>query len=407
MAHHRIAMITPCQFPANYGSPAAVLEMAETLANRGHDVHVITYPEGEDIPVESAKVHRVGRARTVHTSHVGPTLARLWWDFLLIFETVRVIRRERCDVIHAHNYEGCLIGVAAKFLTGRPLVYNAQNLMSDELHTYHVMPVFIAKMIAGFLDWFVPIYPDYIITLTPELRDWAIKRGVAPDRVAFIAVGVRTTLLDGVDPAAVEKLRVRYKIGERPVVMYTGVNNAFQRIDYLLRAFAVVREKMPGALLLVVSPLDNEPDRSANEALARELGVDRDTIFVGPHAREDLKHYLSLADVCVVSRPDCPGQPIKLLNYMIMAKPTVCFVGGAKGVRHPHDAMIAPDHDWHAMGEEIIGLLEDPALRARIGANARETLLRDFDWDMLCAKMDVIYDQLTSSQETSVKAVGV
>ena len=335
MAHHRIAMITPCQFPANYGSPAAVLEMAETLASRGHEVHVITYPEGEDIPVKAAQLHRVGRPHVVHTTHVGPTLIKLWWDVLLLIETVRVIFRERCDVIHAHNYDGCLIGVVAKLLTRRPLVYNAQNLMSDELHTYHVMPDFIAKTIAYLLDWFVPIFPDYIIALTPELRDWAIRSGVAEDRVKFIAVGLAPTLLDGVVPAEVQKLREQYAIGTRPVVMYTGVNNAFQRVDYLLRAFTVVREKIPDALLMIVSPLDDEPNRPANEALARELGIERDTLFIGPHSRDDLKHYLTLADACVVSRPDCPGQPIKLLNYMAMSKPTVCFVGGAKGFAAP------------------------------------------------------------------------
>ena len=54
----------------------------------------------------------------------------------MLIETVRVVRRERCEIIHAHNYEGCLIGVAAKLLTGRPMIYNAVNLMSDELHTY-------------------------------------------------------------------------------------------------------------------------------------------------------------------------------------------------------------------------------------------------------------------------------
>lgn len=397
-------MITPCQFPANYGSPAAVLEMAETLAKRGHDVHVITYPEGDDIPVTAARLHRVGRPRAARTTRVGPTLIKLWWDFLLILETVRVIRRERCDVIHAHNYDGCLIGVIAKFVTGRPLIYNAQNLMSDELHTYHVMPDFIAKLIARILDWFVPIFPDHIITLTPELREWAIAQGVPPARVTLIAVGVTATLLEGVEPAAVERLRHEHGIGRRPVVMYTGVNNGFQRLDYLLRAFTVVRETIPDALLLIVSPLDDEPDRPANEALARELGLAGDARFIGPHSRDDLKHYLALADVCVVSRPDCPGQPIKLLNYMTMSKPIVCFAGGAKGVRHLHDAILARDHDWRSLGEGIVTLLQDPALRERLGANARETLRRDFDWNLLCAKMDDIYDQVAPSGESLAKA---
>jgi len=400
MPPHRIVMVAACQFPVNYGSPAAIRELTETLSNRGQDVHVVTYPEGENLSVGAARLHRVGRPRAVQTARVGPSVIKLWWDFLMLIETVR----ERCEIIHAHNYEGCLIGVMAKLLTGRPLIYNAVNLMSDELHTYRVMPEFVAKMLARALDWFVPIFPDHIIALTPELRDWFIRGGVPQDRVTFISAGVTPSLLEGVDPAAVEEFRVRYEIGARPLVMYTGINNAFQRVDYLLRAFTLVRERIPTAVLMIVSPIEDEPNRPANEAIARELGIGRDTRFIGPHALGDLKNYLALADVCVVSRPDCPGQPIKLLNYMTMAKPSVCFAGGAKGVTHMHDALIAPDHDWRAMGEAIVTLLRDPVLRARIGANARDTVLRDFDWALLCAKIDAIYDRLTARGESPAKA---
>ncbi len=404
MPRHRIAMLAACQFPANYGSPAAIRELTETISNLGDEVHVVTYPEGEELSVGTARVHRVGRRREQRKTHVGPALIKLWWDFLMLIETVRVVRRYDCNLIHAHNYEGCLIGLAAKLFTGRPMIYNAVNLMSDELHTYHVMPEFIAKLLAGLLDWFVPIFPDHIIALTQELRDGFIRRGVAPDRVTFVSAGVTPALLDGVDPTVVEQLRARYEVGARPVVMYTGVNNMFQRVDYLLRAFTLVCEKIPDALLMIVSPLEDEPHRPANEALARELGIAADTRFIGPHSLADLKNFLALASVCVVSRPDCPGQPIKLLNYMTMSKPSVCFAGGAKGVRHLHDVLVAPDRDWQAMGQEIVTLLSDPLLRARLGTNARETVLRDFDWRSLCAKIDVIYDQLLTRGATTAEA---
>lgn len=407
MARHRIAMLAACPFPANYGSPAAIRELTETLSNLGHEVHAVTYPEGENLSVGSARLHRVGHRRTQQKTQVGPSLIKLWWDFLMIIETARVIRRHGCEIIHAHNYEGCLIGVAAKLLTGRPLIYNAVNLMSDELHTYRVMPEFIAKTLARLLDWFVPIFPDHIIALTPELRDRFVRGGVRPGDVTFVSAGVTPALLDNVDAAQVEKFRAQCEVGARPVVMYTGVNNEFQRVDYLLRAFTLVREKVPDALLMIVSPLDDEPNRPVNEALARELGIAADTRFIGPHSLADLKNFLALASVCVVSRPDCPGQPIKLLNYMTMSKASVCFAGGAKGVRHLHDVLVAPDRDWQTMGERIVTLLADAPLREKIGANARETVLRDFDWKSLCAKIDAIYDRLLARREPMVKAAAL
>jgi glycosyltransferase involved in cell wall biosynthesis len=176
--------------------------------------------------------------------------------------------------------------------------------------------------------------------------------------------------------------------------MYTGVNNAFQRIDYLLRAFTLVLKSEPSALLMIVSPIDNEPDLPGNIALAKSLGISENVIFAGPHTLEELPHYLALAAVTVVPRPDCPGHPIKLVNYMMAGKPIVCFTGAAKGVTHMHDAFLVPDHDWEKMGEAIVALMRDPRLSEKLGTNAKETALNNFDWQILAKKVEEIYAAL-------------
>jgi glycosyltransferase involved in cell wall biosynthesis len=96
--------------------------------------------------------------------------------------------------------------------------------------------------------------------------------------------------------------------------MYTGVLNAFQRVDYLLRAFAVALREKPDALLLVVSPLVSETHEREYRKLADELGISSSVVWISPHSLEDLPSYLALADVTVVPRPECPGHPVKLLN---------------------------------------------------------------------------------------------
>jgi glycosyltransferase involved in cell wall biosynthesis len=176
--------------------------------------------------------------------------------------------------------------------------------------------------------------------------------------------------------------------------MYTGVLNAFQRVDYLLRAFAVALQSQPNALLLIVSPLVNATNEKEHKELAAELGIAQSIIWVAPHALADLPSYLALADVTVVPRPECPGHPVKLLNYMLAGKPVVSFAGGAKGVRHLHDAFIVPNHDYEALGSGIVTLLEDRALATELAANGRATVLADFDWRQICRKIERIYDRL-------------
>ena len=132
--------------------------------------------------------------------------------------------------------------------------------------------------------------------------------------------------------------------------MYTGVLNAFQRVDYLLRAFAVALREKPDALLLIVIPLVSEATKKNIDSWQTNWESRARSSGYHPTGLEDLPSYLALADVCVVPRPECPGHPVKLLNYMLAGKPVVAFAGGAKGVRHLHDAFIVPNHDCEAPG---------------------------------------------------------
>jgi 1,2-diacylglycerol 3-alpha-glucosyltransferase len=390
---YSIAMVAACPFPANHGSAASIREMSDTLSEMGHAVHIVTYPTGQkDITVRYAKVHRTGPFQPETNAKVGPSSEKFVEDLALLRLLRCVIQRERIDIIHAHNYEAALIGVMAKWITRRPLLYNAVNLMSDELAGYNfIRPAWLARAIARGLDWFVPIFPDHITAVSPELKQWFVQRGTAEQKVDMIPAGIVPELFGNADP---ETVRRRHRINGRAIVMYTGVLNAFQRIDYLLRAFAVVSKQLPDALLLMVSPLVSESHLREHQKLADQLGISDAIMWIAPHALEDLPSYLALASVAVISRPECPGHPVKLLNYMLAGKPIVCFEGAAKGLRHLHDAFIVPNHDCEALGKGIITLLEDRELAARLAANARTTVLANFDWRVICQKIEDIYDRL-------------
>ncbi len=112
----RVVMVAACPFPANYGSPAGIREMSVTLAEMGHEIHVVTYPHGDDLPLGGIKLHRVGKPGAA--VRVGPSAEKPMLDARMVGRLCRVIREERIEIIHAHNYEGALIGAAAKALTG-------------------------------------------------------------------------------------------------------------------------------------------------------------------------------------------------------------------------------------------------------------------------------------------------
>ena len=207
----------------------------------------------------------------------------------------------------------------------------------------------------------------------------------------MVPAGIEPHLFDHPRP---EKFRQQYQLNGRPIVMYIGVLNAFQRVDYLLHAFAIALRERPKALLLVVSPLVSKANEKEHKALAEELGISQSIIWISPHLLQDLPSYVAIADVCDLPRPECPGHPIKLLNYMLAGRPIVSFAGAAKGIRHLHDGFIVPNHDVEALGRGIVTVLNNRPLARKLGANARATVLSQFDWRQICGKIERIYDRL-------------
>jgi glycosyltransferase involved in cell wall biosynthesis len=82
---------------------------------------------------------------------------------------------------------------------------------------------------------------------------------------------------------------------------------------------------------------------------------------------------------------------------MAAGKPIVVFAGSAKGLEHLRSAYVVPDHDWQGLAKGILTLLEDPALAAALGANARERALAHFSWPDLSRRTVAVYRSLLAS----------
>jgi hypothetical protein len=143
----RIAILVPCPFPANHGTPGAIRELCGALGERGHKVEIVTYPlYDESIPVDGLVIHRVAALGANREITVGPSWQRLGFDALLVPKLIQTIRNLRADIIHAHNFEGALAGFPARLITDRPLIYNAINTMIDDYHT----TLFVRRRGGGF-----------------------------------------------------------------------------------------------------------------------------------------------------------------------------------------------------------------------------------------------------------------
>ncbi len=398
-----ILIVAACPFPANYGSPGAIKEMSEGMADLGHDVHVVTYPYGDEMPVRGIHIHRIGGLGVSHQVHSGPAWHKPLFDLLMVFKACRLIWKYKCDIIHSHNYEGQLVGICAKLITGRPLLYNAVNSMTDELSSYgFIKPAFLARWLAAFLDRFAPGFSDYILTLTPNLLEFLAGKGIERERMVCIPAGIWPEMFQHANP---DRFRHELQLQGKRVVLYTGTLDHFQRLDILFRAFARLGQEFSDTVLLVVSPFANEVLRRELETLAEELGITARMRWVDKHPLEDLPDYLVLGDVAVAPRPSSAGHPIKILNYMGTNRPIVAAIGGAKGIRHLQNGFVCRDEDVDHMAEGFSTLLTDRVLAKQLGEAALQTVREEYDWRIQCQKIENIYFHMIQARHTRAQSI--
>jgi len=110
---------------------------------------------------------------------------------------------------------------------------------------------------------------------------------------------------------------------DAPVIAYTGLTFAYHGVDLLVDAFAIVKETLPEAMLLLVGGRDGE--RAAIAAHAARLGIATSARIVSPRPVHEVPVYLAAADVLVI--PDtvtkASASPLKLFEYAAMARPIV------------------------------------------------------------------------------------
>ncbi len=388
-----IAMVAACPFPANHGTPAAIKEMSEELARRGHSIRVVTYPLSHEIPITGVEIDRVAQVGSNREVSVGPSYQRLAFDALLVFKLFQVVRRHKVEVIHAHNYEAALVGGLVGKFTGVPVLYNAINTMIGELPSFDfIRPRALAVGLAKVLDYVVPRLADMIIADTEELRSFILDRGVDPERVITIHSGVQPEMFAAADGS---RVRDRFAAGNGPLIIYTGTFEDFQGLDYLMAAFKIVHELKPAASLLLVGNTINPAHSTKYGRMAADLGfVSR--FAMTSCALDELPNFLAAADVAVVPRPESAGIPTKLLNYMAAGNAIVSFKQSATILQHRETALLIEPATAENFAQGILALLDDPALAQRLRANVKSFVIGRFDWPSIATKLEAVYSRLAT-----------
>jgi glycosyltransferase involved in cell wall biosynthesis len=359
--------------------------MLQLLSERGEQVDVLTYHEGEDVFYDNVTITRIACLPFIKNIPAGFSLKKIICDVILLVWALAMASRKNYQLIHAIE-ESVFIALLLKFLFKVPFVYDMDSSLAQQMTEQYrwlspLMPFF------ALFEGFAVRYAEAIVPVCDSLAEDAAKYD---PRKIFILHDV--SLLEDPELPPSEDLKAELGI-TGSMLMYVGNLQPYQGIDLLLESFAQALPSVPDASLVVIGGADANIEKY--RALSAQLELGNSVHFVGPRPLEKLSMYLAQADILVSPRIKGKNTPMKVYSYLHSGKPLLAtdMPTHTQVVDHKTAALAAPEATAYA--EKMIALLQSEEMRARLGRAGHDLIEQKYSYPVFHKRFNQIYDWLS------------
>jgi glycosyltransferase involved in cell wall biosynthesis len=364
----RILMIAPEPFFEPRGTPFSEFHRIRALIALGHHIDLVTYPFGQDVSMAGLRVFRSLRPPFLSRVKIGPSLAKIPLDALLTLTAIRRVLSERYDAIHSHE-EGGLIGAVLAGILRVPHLYDMHSSLPQQLTNFTFSRSRLMRRVFLAIERFMIRRSRVVIVICPSLEETV--RAVEPQARTVLIENAPGSAEDAATPDAAADVRRSLGLAATtPVVLYTGTFEAYQGLDLLFEAMAIVKRTRPDARLLLAGGQADQVTRAVEQA--RAAGAGDVTIFAGERPAAEMPAYLLTADVLVSPRSRGTNTPLKIYQYLRSGKPIVATRLRTHTQVLNDETAILTGITAQEFADGILAGLNDHARAASVGRRARE-----------------------------------
>jgi glycosyltransferase involved in cell wall biosynthesis len=386
-----ILHVTPYYAPAwAYGGVVrAVSGLARAQARAGHTVVVLTTDALDGRHRSRAGAETVDGVRVIRVRNRSNRLRRalnVSTPVGLEQTARRLVADHAIQLVHCHEVRALeALAVARMADRSVAVVVSPHGTLSLETGRGFAKRCWdraFARRLLPRFDQVVALTADEAREVHALWRRWRVP--LEPHRVAIVP--------NGVDPdefarrPSSQAFRERWALGDGPIVFFAGRLVERKGLAILAEAFEVVNRDVPGARLLVVGP-----DGGAGSGALERAGRARDrVVLTGLLAGDDRLAAYSAASLLALPAVG-EGLSMAVLEAMACGLPVLLTPGCHFPEVEAAGAGLIVGREVTPLAEGLRILLVDGALRARMGACARELVSREYAWPHIVRRLDAVY----------------
>jgi len=366
-----------------------LIPLVDELKLQGYETHIACNVQGigKELQTEGYDMKHIPFTRNMNViSHMK--------SFVTI---LKLLRKEKYDIVHSHTPVASLITRLAAFLTGTKLnVYTAHGFYFHENMnpTAYKIAYYLEKIFGKYLTHkiFFQSKEDFELALSDKFQK--------PENLIHISNGVSA---ERFNPEIYNRKEIREKldVNEGIVITFIGRLVSEKGIKELIESFDSIYKSNNRAILLIVGDsVQGDRDGIDIISLINSLspGAKQNVKLLG--LRDDIPEILQATDLFVLPSYR-EGLPRSIIEAMAMAKPIVATdIRGCREEVFPGvNGELCEPKNPQSLANEINKIINDNHLMEKYGSNSRELFLSNFDEKVVLKRQLEVFNTFRRKQK--------
>ena len=363
----RIGLFTDTYPPFINGVSTSVEMLKNALEKKNHEVYLVTVNDSS-IKYDYDEENRILKIPSIPIGLYDYRLSRIY-----SLKMINLIKSWNLDVIHSHTELG--IGICARLVAKQfniPLIHTYHTMYKD--YTHYVTHGHFDKSSKKIVEYLTKFYCDTTATelIVPTNKTYRLfKENYKFEKnIHIIPTGIEVDRFfkENVNKKEVDRLRKNLNLSKRDtVIIFVGRLAQEKNIEFLLNAEKKIINNHSNIKLLIVG---DGPDKEKLEMFSRKLGIEKNVIFTGKVAWDDMPVYYQLANFfATASKTETQG--LTVIEAMAAGITPVCISDEAflTAITDNLNGFIFDNIDEYV--EIILKLEKNKQERAKISGQAR------------------------------------